>query len=408
MRGIGVLAAFAVVAGLSALALAGCNAYNNNNYNCDYYGDCAPIYSGPTLAPTFRPGTVAEYQVPVPAATPFGITEGPDGNMWFTELNVGKVGMVTPSGSFSEVSLPGGASADPEDITSGPNNSVWFVENGDAKIGAINVSTGALTEYNTPTGNSGPLGIAVDPTNSNRLWFGEYANNAIASINASGVITEYPTGIAGATPTDVAVTSDGTVWFLDATNNTVDKMTFPGPTFSECGIPTPDSVPQFMTVGPDGNIWFTESNVDQVAVSITSGGCSIAEIPTPSSAVVQTIPLGITVSPEDDLIWFAEYGAGQVADIKSGDVISEHGLPGNNTTAVEVAPGPDSAGAQPDDLWFTDSIYLSAVGIGTDMVGKVNLADVTASSTRKPLSEMQHRSKAHMRVQVRNFAPIRH
>src|ERR1043165_4901438 len=49
-----------------------------------------------------------EYAIPTPQSVPFGITQGPDGNMWFTEM----------AGN---------------------------------KIGQLNVKTHAVTEYNVPT-----------------------------------------------------------------------------------------------------------------------------------------------------------------------------------------------------------------------------------------------------------------
>jgi streptogramin lyase len=48
-------------------------------------------------------GSITEFSLPFGSA-PFGITAGPDGNLWFTES--GKIGRITPSGTITEFSLP--------------------------------------------------------------------------------------------------------------------------------------------------------------------------------------------------------------------------------------------------------------------------------------------------------------
>ncbi len=50
--------------------------------------------------------TIIEYPLPTAAATPAGITTGPDGNLWFTESAANKIGTITPSGEIHEFPLP--------------------------------------------------------------------------------------------------------------------------------------------------------------------------------------------------------------------------------------------------------------------------------------------------------------
>ena len=47
-------------------------------------------------------------EVPIPTTYPFAsdITAGPDGNLWFTEDVVDKVGRITPDGVITEFALP--------------------------------------------------------------------------------------------------------------------------------------------------------------------------------------------------------------------------------------------------------------------------------------------------------------
>src|SRR5271157_6097293 len=58
--------------------------------------------------------TFTAFPLPTTAPPPANITEGPDGNLWFTEPgssgSPGQIGKVTTSGTFTFYSLPTGAS----------------------------------------------------------------------------------------------------------------------------------------------------------------------------------------------------------------------------------------------------------------------------------------------------------
>jgi virginiamycin B lyase len=77
-----------------------------------------------------------EFSVPTPASGPYGITAGPDGNVWFTEAFASKIGRITPAGAFTEFPLPT-AGSDPSGITPGPDRHLWFTELEGNKIGAF-------------------------------------------------------------------------------------------------------------------------------------------------------------------------------------------------------------------------------------------------------------------------------
>ena len=59
----------------------------------------------------------------------YGITAGPDGNLWFTELSANKVGKITPAGDITEFGAGISANAGPYEITAGPDGNLWFAEN---------------------------------------------------------------------------------------------------------------------------------------------------------------------------------------------------------------------------------------------------------------------------------------
>ena len=86
-------------------------------------------------------------------------------------------------------------------ITAGPDGNLWFTESDGGKIGKISTATDIITEYNIPNsanypndaGNFGPFGITTGPDGN--LWFTERLINTICKISPKkGKIIEYPLG----------------------------------------------------------------------------------------------------------------------------------------------------------------------------------------------------------------------
>jgi streptogramin lyase len=216
-------------------------------------------------------GTVTEFNVP---GGVFGITAGPDGNLWFT--GAGAIGRITPSGAITLFPVPGSA---PGAITAGPDGNLWFLDNGTGKIGRI-TPAGSITEFPLPTtcGSSngcGPYAIAAGPDGA--LWFTEAAND-IGRITPAGLVTQFP--VAG-----VCVPNEG------------------------CGA-------FGITSGPDGNLWFTEGaadNTDDIG-RITPEGLFTA-FPLPTDGSDGSEPYNITAGPDGKSLWFTEVLAREIGRI---------------------------------------------------------------------------------------------
>ncbi len=130
---------------------------------------------------------VEQYPVTTANAVPYGITAGPDGNLWFTENNANKIGRITPAGDVTEYDLPT-AIAFPSVIVAGPDGNLWFTAEGGNKIGRI-TPAGDVTEFAIPTAGAFPYGIAAGPDGN--LWFTEIQGNKIGRITPAGVVTEF-------------------------------------------------------------------------------------------------------------------------------------------------------------------------------------------------------------------------
>src|SRR5689334_21399100 len=68
-------------------------------------------------------GTLTEFSTGISAeAEPAEITNGPDGNLWFTELAAGQpVGRITPTGEVTDFSTGITPGSFPDAITAGPD-----------------------------------------------------------------------------------------------------------------------------------------------------------------------------------------------------------------------------------------------------------------------------------------------
>src|SRR5688572_30172734 len=76
---------------------------------------------------------IGEFYLPA-AREPSGITSGPDGALWFTELGGDRIGRITLGGTVNEFVVPG-AGSEPNGIVAGPDGALWFTQFGSDQIG---------------------------------------------------------------------------------------------------------------------------------------------------------------------------------------------------------------------------------------------------------------------------------
>ena len=221
-------------------------------------------------------------------STPLGVAFGPDGNIWFTEYSLGKIGSITPAGGITEFPVPSGDRSVPTAIASGPDGNLWFTELD--KIGKISPA-GSFSEYPLPhSGDVGPISsIAAGPDGN--LWFTESGANLIGRITPSGTISEFPVPTPDGGPWSITAGADGNLWFSEQRAHKIGRVS-PTGEFAEFSIPS-NSSPQGITSGPDGNVWFVGKTLGRVEPS-----GAITEFPVPV-----TPPMAIA-SGSDGNLWF--------------------------------------------------------------------------------------------------------
>ncbi|MDB5619894.1 hypothetical protein [Tardiphaga sp.] len=189
---------------------------------------------------------------------PRGITVGPDGHIWFTELAANKIGRVTLTGAFTEFEIPT-ENAQAYGIVTGPDQNLWFTESGAGKIGRFNVTTKQITEFPLSHAQSRPRDITVGP--DGHLWFSMNGSDHIGRISTRGEITEFPLP-ADTKPIGIAAGVDGNIWFTAFKSNKIGRIT-PAGVVSLFDLKTANAQPFGMTRGPNGVVWFT-SQANQV------------------------------------------------------------------------------------------------------------------------------------------------
>jgi streptogramin lyase len=159
------------------------------------------LFSGTARAQFFEMHAVSS------AGRVYGITAGPDGNVWFTDA-YGKIGKMTSSGVVTMYEVPLQKSS-PTGITLGPDGNLWFADSFDW-IGRITTS-GVITMFGPVSQGGAPRGIAAGP--DGKLWFTEYSANRIGAITTSGEITEFEIPGGYYEPLFLSVGPDGAIWF---------------------------------------------------------------------------------------------------------------------------------------------------------------------------------------------------
>lgn len=179
-------------------------------------------------------GSFTEFQVPTPASAPAGITAGPGGEVWFTEARADKLGRISPAGTITELQIP--VPGFPTEITEGREGNLWFTDpTRIVRVTPAGVFTAFPVPVHTfpPTSLSGPITVAPD----GNLWFTEGLDNRISRITPSGAITNYyvpPVRIFEASPDGIAAEANGDLWFTESNGDVIGRLR---PKLLRCVVP---------------------------------------------------------------------------------------------------------------------------------------------------------------------------
>ena len=109
-------------------------------------------------------------------------------------------------------------------------------------------------------------------------------------------------------------------------------------------IPSPDSRPYIIVLGPDRHLWFCESGASKIGRMNPDDG-SFAEFDTPTP---DARPIGITLAA-DGALWFCQNAGNRIGRITTTGAITEFPVP-------TAGAGPDGIVAGPDgNVWFSEA-----------------------------------------------------
>ena len=298
-------------------------------------------------------GGLKQFKVPTANSRPHAITDGSDGNRWFTEGTEftsapAKIARITPSGEITEFA-PGVADGCNEciitDIAQGPGG-ILFMTSNDPTLMRFNVATESF-EAPVQMPNTTALGgtVAVSATD---VWITDFNNDVVWRYSlASGQFTPFPV----LDPGDVAVDAAGNAWFTQPGDVNAPGTSNIGRIDAATGAftlaPTTDGsttvAPRSVTVATDGQIWFTARFTPQAVGRLDPSTGAVTLF-----LVASTGPSGIAASP-DGLVWFTQELSGNIASITNAGVITEaKAVKGSGPFGITVAPNGDPWYTMPD------------------------------------------------------------
>jgi len=244
---------------------------------------------------------------------PFGITRGPDGNLWFCEYTGQRVCKITPDGKLHVVAGSGqkGYSGDggpalqatfnlPHEIRFDKKGDLYIVDMTNNAVRKVDMKTGVITTF-AGTGKPGysgdggpakdaqfkqPHSIQFDPAGD--LYICDIGNNVIRKVDMkSGIISTFAgTGKAGPTPDGAPIAgtplngprsmdfdAQGNLWLVTREGNQVFKFDLKAGKIHHIagtgkkgltgnGGPAKDATlsgPKGVSVAPNGNVYLADT-----------------------------------------------------------------------------------------------------------------------------------------------------
>ncbi|MHC2295393.1 Vgb family protein [Bradyrhizobium barranii] len=286
-----------------------------------------------------------------------GIAMDSRGNIWFASQTTNKVGVLSRQNlayfapepdlaqpprlavydadrcgftSFevpTKQSIPGIVEADPTDT-------VWFTQMGGgfvspsfppgppgSKIGFIR--DGRIGELATPTAESGPTSMAIDPTNGD-VWVTLRSANKVALVR-NDKVTEFDLPVAGTFPVGITVDHAQNVWVALSTVGALARRT-PSGDWRVLNLPDRKGNPRTIYADRQGRIWYTEKDGNRLGL-VDQAAWTVREWKIPTRVAW---PLSLA---EDEVgnVWFAEMRADKLARFDlAAERFEEYRLPAHS------------------------------------------------------------------------------
>jgi virginiamycin B lyase len=313
--------------------------------------------AGASVAQAASVGTLKQFKTPTANSSPSHITEGSDGNLWFTEspnVDPQNIGRITPSGDITEFAACN--SCFPNDIAQGPDNILYYTNN-DNLLGRMTTDGQSLA----PVSQGVFVGGNRLAVHGDIVWITDFNRDVIwrydtTAADPSTAFTSFAPPTPGSNPGDIAVDKAGIVWFTENSPSPgaiarFDPTAAVGEQFTETPVPAGEGFPRSIAVATDaaGTIWYTRTVSDRVG-RLAPVTLQVTETPLRA----ETEPAEIAPAA-DGSMWFTQSFAGNIAHISpQGVVLGESKVvkssePAGITVATDGNPWyVDNAGSKVD------------------------------------------------------------
>lgn len=199
-------------------------------------------------------GTIANYPS---NQSPSGIASANTGTMWIGSGQFETLVNLTVGGDFTPILAS--PSNEPMRIVQAPDGGIWFTEGN--KVGRYDPVGMGLQEINVPSGGAA-FDLCAEPNGNIWLTANSSTSNVYQITGTPGSFTVSTFNVAaGASLTGIACGVDNAIWYLDSGNNAVGRISLnPGNKQTTYAIPDANFGPRYITVGPDGSLWYTSNN----------------------------------------------------------------------------------------------------------------------------------------------------
>jgi virginiamycin B lyase len=184
------------------------------------------------------------------------------------------------------------------------------------------------------------------------LWFTEPGGNEIAQVSSAGELTQYSLQAqTNNDPEDIIEVADGSMWFTGL--GVIGRIATDGSVhlWHETVIGDGVWLPDALTTGPAGAIWYTEDSGHVCRIATTGKSTCFGTHPSTTGILMRGLATG-----SDGALWFTEDNAGSAADTQNAiGRLTASGryrqwlLP-PASSPTRIAAGRDGA------LWFTERV----------------------------------------------------
>jgi len=178
-------------------------------------------------------------------------------------------------------------------------------------------------------------------------------------------VNDFPVPVQYSGPQGITVGPDGNLWFTEYAANQIGRIT-PAGVITEFPIPTASSGPWGIVAGADGNLWFTERRGHNIG-RITPTGV-VTEFPGPTH-LLNSIAAGA-----DGNLWFTVVGP-TVCRLTPTGTITEFPVPTAGAQCNGITAGPDG------NLWFAEMNILDP---NAGMIGRITTAGIVTEFPLPP------------------------